>query len=94
MYTYGSMSVGARYSKVYRPDHLLDMAGVERLNNFPSIWLPLPPLSSQRAGASAAACGGRLYVCGGAFGAPMLNSVERFDPKARLVLEIALEPIF
>ena len=33
-------------------------------------------------GASAAACGGRLYVCGGTFGAQMLNSVERFDPKA------------
>ncbi|CAK9101933.1 Kelch-like protein diablo [Durusdinium trenchii] len=41
----------------------------------------LSPLSGQRAGASAAACGGRLYVCGGAFGAQMLNSVERFDPK-------------
>lgn len=57
------------------------LSSVERLNNFPHVWLPLSPLSGQRAGASAAACGGRLYVCGGAFGAQMLNSVERFDPK-------------
>ena len=31
--------------------------------------------------------GWRLYVCGGAFGAQMLNSVERFDPKAGIPME-------
>lgn len=45
------------------------------------VWERLPPMAEQRAGAAAAATSGRLYVCGGAFGAQMLSSAECFDPQ-------------
>jgi len=58
------------------------LSSVERLNPGMGGWEPLSSMGAQRAGAAAAAASGRLYVCGGAFGAMMLSSAERFDPKA------------
>eukprot|EP00927_Polykrikos_kofoidii_P056158 TRINITY_DN50322_c0_g1_i1.p1 TRINITY_DN50322_c0_g1~~TRINITY_DN50322_c0_g1_i1.p1 ORF type:complete len:418 (-),score=60.76 TRINITY_DN50322_c0_g1_i1:275-1528(-) len=57
---------------------------VERLRTDGTTWEPVAPMAEQRAGAAAAAVAGRLYVCGGAFGAQMLSSAERFDPKAQI----------
>lgn len=58
----------------------LDVHGQAGLHG---IWERLASMGEQRAGAAAAATSGRFYVCGGAFGAQMLNSAECFDPKLR-----------
>lgn len=44
-------------------------------------WSDLPPMSSARFGAAAAAVNGRLYVTGG-FDKTSLNTVEMYDPTA------------
>merc|ERR1712039_668027 len=50
-----------------------------------SAWEPMPPMTSRRDGAVAAAMKGRVFVCGGFDGEHSLSSrsAERFEPSTR-----------
>ena len=61
------------------------LISAERFDPERHLWEALPPMGSERWGASAAAMGGRLYTCGGCNTQDdNLSSVERFDPERNL----------
>jgi len=53
---------------------------VERYDPLTDCWEALPQLKSARAGSSAVAAAGRLYILGGEASGHALNDVQRFDP--------------
>mmetsp|Transcript_49625 Transcript_49625/g.95836 ORF Transcript_49625/g.95836 Transcript_49625/m.95836 type:complete len:404 (-) Transcript_49625:144-1355(-) len=53
---------------------------VERYDPLTGSWESLPSLKSARAGSSAVAIAGRLYIIGGEASGHALNDVHRFDP--------------
>ncbi|CAE8741739.1 unnamed protein product [Polarella glacialis] len=56
---------------------------VECFDPLQGSWEVLPPMPSARAGCSATAADGLLYVCGGRWGQTVLSVVERYDPAVR-----------
>lgn len=52
----------------------------ERYDPLTGSWESLPPLKSARAGSSAVAVAGKLYIIGGEAGGRALNDMQRFDP--------------
>lgn len=57
------------------------VGAAECYNHFRSVWEPLTPMPTARAGCAAVQLGGMIYVCGGRRGEVVLAKVERFDPR-------------
>ncbi|CAK9093419.1 Influenza virus NS1A-binding protein homolog A (NS1-BP homolog A) (NS1-binding protein homolog A) [Durusdinium trenchii] len=58
------------------------LALVERFDPLEGTWETLPPISTARHGACAAAFGGYLYVIGGEVNGVALRDVQRFAPRS------------